>query len=114
MFSAAGYSYQGLRAAIAHEAAFRQELVLALVLVPSAFFLGRTTIEVLLLISAVLLVLIVEVINSAIEAVCDAVTLESHPLLGRAKDLGSAAVFLAFAYAAVVWVSLLIIRVFFS
>jgi len=111
--TAVGYSYQGLRAAIRHEAAFRQELLLALILVPSAFFLGRNALEVLLLISAVFLVLIVELINSAIEALADAITLESHPLLGRAKDLGSAAVFLALTYAAVVWLSLLILRVFF-
>lgn len=109
--AAIGYSYKGLKAAVRYEAAFRQELALAVVLAPAAFFLGRNTLEVILLIGVVLLVLVVELLNSAIEAVADAVSLETNPLLGRAKDLGSAAVFVAFAAALLVWISLIVIRV---
>jgi diacylglycerol kinase (ATP) len=109
--SAIGYSYKGLKAAVRYEAAFRQELVLAIILIPCAIWLGRNTGEIILLIGVVLLVLVVELINSAIEALADAISLESHPLLGRAKDLGSAAVFVAFAAAILVWVSLIILRI---
>lgn len=109
--AAIGYSYKGLKAAVRYEAAFRQELALAVILAPCAFFLGRNTGETILLIGVVLMVLVVELLNSAIEAVADAVSLESHPLLGRAKDLGSAAVFVAFATAFLVWVSLIVLRV---
>lgn len=109
--AAIGYSYKGLKAAVRYEAAFRQELALAVILAPCAFFLGRDSGEVILLIGVVLMVLIVELLNSAIEALADAVSLESHPLLGRAKDLGSAAVFVAFATAFLVWISLIVSRV---
>ncbi len=109
--AAVGYSYKGLKAAVRYEAAFRQELALAVILAPCAFFLGRNTGETILLIGVVLMVLVVELLNSAIEALADAVSLESHPLLGRAKDLGSAAVFVAFATAFLVWVSLIVLRV---
>ena len=107
---ALGYSYKGLKAAVRYESAFRQELILTAVLLPCSFLLGRDVLETVLLIAVILGVLIVELLNSAIEAVADAVSLESHPLLGRAKDLGSAAVFVAFATAIVVWVGLIIIR----
>jgi len=96
---------------VRYEAAFRQELVLAVILTPCAIFLGRNTGEVILLIGVVLLVLVVELINSAIEALADAISLDSHPLLGRAKDLGSAAVFVAFAAAFLVWISLIVVRI---
>lgn len=112
--AAVGYSCKGLKAAAHHEAAFRQEMVLAAVLIPCALFLGRNAVEVLLLIGVVLLVLIVELINSAIEALADTISLESHPLLGRAKDLGSAAVFVAITTALIVWVSLFVIRVIYT
>ena len=111
IISAIGYSYKGLKAAVRYEAAFRQELVLAVILTPCAIFLGRNTGEVILLIGVVLLVLVVELINSAIEALADAISLDSHPLLGRAKDLGSAAVFVAFAAAFFVWISLIVVRI---
>lgn len=111
IISAIGYSYKGLKAAVRYEAAFRQELVLAVILTPCAIFLGRNTGEVILLIGVVLLVLVVELINSAIEALADAISLDSHPLLGRAKDLGSAAVFVAFAAAFLVWISLIVVRI---
>ncbi len=85
----------GIAVAWKKEAAFRQEFFLALILVPLAFWLGQTVLESVLLISAVLLVLVVELLNSAIEAVVDLVTEEYAELAGRAKDLGSAAVFIA-------------------
>lgn len=88
------YSYQGLAAAWRFEAAFRQECVLACVLLPSSFWLGRNLTEVFLLCAVVVVVLILELINSALEALADTISSEHHPLLGRAKDLGSAAVFL--------------------
>lgn len=94
---------QGLDAAIRHEASFRQELLLAVVLVPAAFWLGRDLIQILLLLMAVFVVLITELLNSAMEAVADAVSLDRHPLIGRAKDIGSAAVWVAFLMLFVVW-----------
>ncbi|MFW6387157.1 MAG: diacylglycerol kinase [Thermodesulfobacteriota bacterium] len=103
IFSAAGYSLQGLKAALFHEAAFRQEVFLASVLIVLALCLDVTAVERLLLMGSVWIVLIVELINSAIEAVVDRTGLERHPLSGRAKDLGSAAVFLALLQVAVCW-----------
>jgi diacylglycerol kinase (ATP) len=107
---AAGYSMAGLSAAWRHESAFRQECVLALVLLPAAWFVGRTWIEIALLTASVMLVLIVELLNSAIEAVVDRVSPELHPLSKRAKDIGSAAVMLALFTCASLWVSLLWLR----
>ncbi|EML0898432.1 diacylglycerol kinase [Vibrio parahaemolyticus] len=105
---ATGYSIKGLKAAWTHEAAFRQELVLTLVLSISAFFLPVTTLERVLMISSLLLILIVELINSAVEAVVDRVSDDWHELSGRAKDIGSAAVFVALFLALFVWVSFLL------
>lgn len=107
LFNAMRYSYQGLCAAFRHEAAFRQELLLAIILLPAAFFLARSLAEFLLLIGTVVLLLVVELINSAIEALADTITLQQHPLIGRAKDLGSAAVMLVIVFGAVVWISVL-------
>lgn len=107
LFNAMRYSYQGLCAAFRHEAAFRQELLLAIILLPAAFFLARSLAEFLLLIGTVVLLLVVELINSAIEALADTITLQHHPLIGRAKDLGSAAVMLVIVFGAVVWISVL-------
>lgn len=101
------YSVQGFCAACRHEAAFRQELLTLVFIVPLALWVGRTPGEILLLVSCWVLVLIVELINSAIEAVADSVTLEHHDLIGRAKDLCSAAVLLAIGLAAVVWLVVL-------
>lgn len=103
LLAATGYSLAGLRAAWRHEAAFRQEVVLALVLAPLAFWLGETSLQRLLLLGSCLLVLIVELLNSAIEAVVDRIGPELHELSGRAKDLGSAAVFLSLLLAAAAW-----------
>lgn len=112
LFNALSYSAKGLKAAFRHEAAFRQELLLAVVLVPAAFWVGRDALQVLLLIGTVVFVLIVELLNSALEAVADSVTLEHHPLIGRAKDLGSAAVLFALLFGAAVWLTCLYLRFF--
>lgn len=106
------YSMQGLGAAIRHEAAFRQELILAGILVPAAFWLGRDLIQILLLLISVFVVLITELLNSALETVADSVSLERHPLIGRAKDIGSAAVWVAFLMLFVVWGGVAINRFF--
>lgn len=103
IFLATRYSAQGFVHAWRHEAAFRQELALCAVLMPLAFWLGRTPVEELLLVGSCFLVLIVELLNSAIEAVVDRVGSEHHELSGRAKDLGSAAVFLSLLFVAIVW-----------
>ena len=106
-FRAFRYSLLGLRAALRHEIAFQQEVALTVVLVPLALWLGKTPLEQAMLIAVLFLVLIVELINSAIEATVDRVSDERHPLSGRAKDVGSAAVFLAITNAIVVWAILL-------
>ena len=100
---AAGYSWKGLKAGWQNEEAFRQEVILAIILIPLAFWLDTGLIQTILLIASVLLILIVEIINSAIEAVVDLVTSEKQPLAGRAKDMGSAAVMLSLINAAVIW-----------
>ena len=102
------YSFAGLRAALKNEAAFRQECVAAAIMIPAAFWVGRDAVEYALLIGTVVLVLIVELLNSAIEAVVDRVGTSPHHLSGQAKDMGSAAVFLAlwlsfFTWAFVIW-----------
>jgi diacylglycerol kinase (ATP) len=101
--NATRYSANGLRAAWQNEAAFRQELVLALLLVPIAIWLGQTAFERLLLICSCLLVLLVELINSAIETTVDRIGSEQHELSGRAKDLGSAAVLVSLVIVVLTW-----------
>lgn len=110
VIKAAFYSYKGITHAFKHEAAFRQEAVAAMVLVPIAFWLDVTPMERILLVVAVLLVLIVELLNTGIEAVVDRVGLERHELAGVAKDAGSAAVFMALVLWAFVWASVLLTR----
>lgn len=100
---AAGYSVDGLRAAYRGESAFRQEFWLATLLLPLAFWLGRDWIQVALLAGSVMLVLIVELLNSAIEATVDRVSLELHELSKRAKDFGSAAVLLSLLLVGGIW-----------
>jgi diacylglycerol kinase (ATP) len=105
----AGYfSIAGLKAAWQHEAAFRQELGLLIIAIPNALWLGKTTIEVLLLIGSIILIIIVELLNSAIETVVDRVGLEHHQLSGRAKDIASAAVMLTVVWAIITWLLILI------
>lgn len=103
IIKAAGYSWLGLKAVFKHEAAFRQELALCLLMIPLGVWLGQTGVERALLIGSLLLVLIVELINSAIEAVVDRFGGEQHELSGRAKDIGSAAVFIALLNVGVIW-----------
>ena len=98
-----GYSLQGFAAAWRNEQAFRQELLLCLVLLPFALFLPLEILERVVLIATLLIVLVVELLNSAIEAVVDRVSLDNHDLSKRAKDLGSAAVFLSLVIAGVAW-----------
>jgi diacylglycerol kinase (ATP) len=101
---AAGYSAAGLRAAYRSESAFRQEFWLAVVLLPGAFWLGRNWSEVALLAGSVLIVLIVELLNSAVEATVDRISFELHDLSKTAKDFGSAAVMLSLVLCAGVWI----------
>ena len=101
--NATRFSWMGLKAAYANEAAFRTEIRLALLLVPVGLFLGNGGAEKALLVSVVLLVLIVELLNSAVESVVDRVGDEIHELSGRVKDIGSAAVFVALAIVILVW-----------
>ena len=103
MINAFGYSVEGFKAAFKHEDAFRQEVFLSVVLIPLGLYLGKTGVEKALLVSAVLLVLIVELFNSAIEAAVDHTSLERHALAKRAKDIGSAAVFVALGIVVSVW-----------
>jgi diacylglycerol kinase (ATP) len=107
MWQALFYSLDGLAAAFEHEDAFRLEVVLALALIPLAFSMHVGAIAKVLLIGSVLLVLIVELLNSAIEAITDRVSLENHVLAKRAKDFGSAAVMLSLINAIVVWLLVL-------
>ena len=107
IFKALIYSMQGLRQAWRHEAAFRQEALVSLLLVPVAAWLADGVVDFVVLLAALLLVLLVELLNSAVEAVADAVSLEIRPLLGRAKDLGSAAVLVSMLIAAAVWYAVL-------
>ena len=107
---AAGYSWAGLKAAFRHEAAFRQEVALCVPLVPLGLWLGHTGIERALLVGCLLLVLIAELLNSAVESVVDRIGPEHHELSGRAKDIGSAAVFVALVNVAVVWGLVLVWR----
>jgi len=100
---AARYSWQGLVTCYRKEAAFRQELALTVVLTPAALWLGENGIERALLIASLLLVLVVELLNTGIENIVDRVGLEPHKLSGRAKDMGSAAVFVSLVTAALVW-----------
>jgi diacylglycerol kinase (ATP) len=107
---AAGYSWSGLRLAYKGESAFRQETWLALVLLPTAFWLGRSWVQVALLAGSVTLVLIVELLNSGIEAVVDRVSGDWHELSKRAKDFGSAAVMLALLMCGGIWLAALVER----
>ena len=108
---ATGHSWRGLKGAFVHEAAFRQELLLVVLLLPLAIWLGRTGVERALLVGALLLVLIVELLNSGIEAVVDRIGLERHELSGLAKDMGSAAVLVSLVNVAVIWGFVLFERV---
>ncbi|MDH5483651.1 MAG: diacylglycerol kinase [Gammaproteobacteria bacterium] len=107
ILKATQYSAQGIKAAFVHEEAFRQEVLLSIILLPLAFWLGDTGLEIAFLIASIILLLIVEILNSAIEAVVDRIGMEHHELCGRAKDMGSAAVMFALLNLAVVWLLVL-------
>ena len=107
LVNATGYSWAGLKAAWRNEEAFRQEGLLCIVLAPLALWLGDSAVERVLLIGSLLLIVIVELLNSGIEAVVDRIGPERHELSGRAKDIGSAAVFMALLNAGVIWLLLL-------
>lgn len=106
LINATRYSLQGIQAGIKHEAAFREELILAIVLIPVALLLPVSTLEKIVLIECTLLVPFAEIINSAIEACVDRFGNEIHPLAGRAKDMGSAGVFFALIIAASAWLGI--------
>ena len=108
VWRAFGNSAKGFRGAFAEEAAFRQELALAVVLLPLGVWLGDNGVERALLKGPIFVVLIVELLNSAVEAAIDRIGLERHPLSGLAKDIGSAAVFTSFALLVVVWALVLL------
>lgn len=112
IFDAFGYSLKGLKAAITYEEAFRLELIAVVIMLPLAFMLGRSPREYAMLIGCLLLVLIVELLNSAIEAIVDRVSVEHHELSGRAKDIGSAAVMLTLINVAVIWGFILYARIY--
>ena len=101
-------SLAGLKAAFTHEFAFRLEIYLTIIVIPSALLLGNNGVERALLLSSWLLILLVEIINSSIECVVDRISEEHHALSGRAKDLSSAAVFLACAFALLVWILIIL------
>jgi len=107
LLRAFGYSFQGFRHAWREEAAFRQELLLALGVIPLGLYLGRSGVERALLVSPMLLILVVEILNSAVEAVVERSGTERHPLAGMAKDMGSAAVMLSFVLLGTVWLLIL-------
>ncbi|MFA6921734.1 MAG: diacylglycerol kinase [Gallionella sp.] len=100
---ATGIALQGLRAAWVHEDAFRQEVLVALIAIPVALLFGVTTTAKALLVGSIFLVLIVELLNSAVEAAVDHTSLADHPLARRAKDIASAAVFMSIVNAIVIW-----------
>lgn len=108
LINATGYSLQGLRAAFKHEQAFRLEVYIFIILVPLTFYLGNSNLDYALMIGSWLLVMIVELVNSAIEAIVDRIGAEQHELSGRAKDIGSAAVMVALILSLVIWTGILL------
>ena len=108
LMNAFGYSIAGTLAAFKHEDAFRQEVVLAVVLTPVALYFGETAIHQALMISSLLFIIVVELLNSSIEATVDRISVKHHKLAKRAKDIGSAAVFFSLINAAIIWFLLLV------
>ena len=103
LFKATYCSFKGFKAAFKYESAFRQELILAIILFPLSFFLAQSHLHHLMLIASLLFLLFAEIINSALEALADKITLEHDELIGRAKDLGSSGVFIALTLLCLVW-----------
>ncbi|MGJ8651844.1 MAG: diacylglycerol kinase [Opitutaceae bacterium] len=110
VFKAFCYSLEGICATLKHEAAFRQEAIFACILVPASCFLNVPLVQHLILVSSIFLVLMMELINSAIEAVVDDISLKNRPLAKRAKDIGSAAVFISLLNCFICWVSVLVVN----
>ena len=108
LMNAFGYSINGTLAAFKHEDAFRQEVFLAVVLTPTALYFGETAIDQALMISSLLFIIIVELLNSSIEATVDRISVKHHKLAKRAKDIGSAAVFFSLINAAIIWFLILV------
>ena len=108
ILNATTYSFAGFKAAFQHEAAFRQIIVINLILIPLSFFLEVTAVEQALMVAVCLLSIIVELFNSAIEAVVDRISLERHPLSKNAKDMGSAAQFISLAIIVSTWLLILL------
>jgi diacylglycerol kinase (ATP) len=102
-----GYSLQGFMHAWREEAAFRQEVSLSLAVIPAGLYLGNSGVERALLVAPMLFILVVEILNSAVEAVVDRAGMERHPLAGMAKDMGSAAVMLSFVLLGSIWLLIL-------
>jgi diacylglycerol kinase (ATP) len=103
IFKATYCSFKGFNSAFKHESAFRQELLLTIILVPAAFYFAQSRLHLIALISTLLFLLFAEIINSALEALADKITLEHDELIGRAKDLGSSAVFIALTLLCIIW-----------
>ena len=108
LVNAFGYSIAGTLAAFKHEDAFRQEVILTAILTPIAIYYGETAIDQALMISSLFLIIIVELLNSSIEATVDRISVKHHKLAKRAKDIGSAAVFFSLINAAVIWFLILV------
>ena len=108
LLNAFKYSIAGTLAAFKHEDAFRQEVFLSVILIPLAIYLGETTTEQALIITSVLLIIIVELLNSSVEATVDRISIKRHKLAKRAKDIGSAAVFFSLVNASVIWFLILV------
>ena len=107
LINAFGYSIEGFKSAFKNEDAFRQELILAIILIPTGILIGENGFQKALLVSSILAVLIVELLNSGIEATVDRISLEKNSLAKRAKDIGSAAVFLTIVNAMLTWLIIL-------
>lgn len=110
LIAATGYTVAGLAAAWKSEEAFRQEVLLAAVMIPAALWLGQTLVERIVLIATVLIVMITELLNTAVEYTIDRIGTERHELSGHAKDIGSAAVFISLMLALITWASFLWVR----
>ena len=108
LVNAFGYSIAGTFAAFKHEDAFRQEVILTTILAPVAIYYGETAIDQALMIGSLLLIIIVELLNSSIEATVDRISVKHHKLAKRAKDIGSAAVFFSLINASVIWFLILV------
>jgi len=108
LINAFKYSVAGTLAAFKHEDAFRQEVILSAILIPLGIYLGQTATEQALMIASILLIIIVELLNSSVEATVDRISVKRHKLAKRAKDIGSAAVFFSLINAAVIWFLILV------